>query len=239
MTNPGNAVGTNGAYGGRTSVNAFNDVLAGFAGRGILSGWQCVPKTGLTVALGGNGTARDVAIAEDDTGNKTTINNISEQPVDITLAAAPTIGQRIDVIVAYVDNPPEGSTTAIDNPAACGMIPVAGDVVTNNPVVPTEAQIRTAIGTDGGSSTTAYYVVLATIAVTEGMTDVVAGNITPGQSISLAAADAMLDPNSTNPVQNKVVTGAITDLQDDIGDINTALVKLNTGTGVTLNEPGQ
>lgn len=236
MTNPGNAVGTNGAYGGRTSVNAFNDVLAGFAGRGILSGWQCAPKAGLTVALGGNGTVRDVAVAEDDTGNKTTINNISEQPVDVTLADAPTIGQRIDVIVAYVDNPPEGSATAIDNPSACGMISVAGDVVTNNPVAPTEAQIRTAIGADGAASTTAYYVVLATISVTEGMTDVVAGNITQGQSISLGAADAMLDPNSTNPVQNKVITAAIEGLQSDIGDINTALVTLNTGAGVTLDE---
>lgn len=237
MTNPGNAVGTNGAYGGRTSVNAFNDVLAGFAGRGILSGWGCEPKAGLTVSLGGNGTVRDVAIVEDDTGNKTTANNISEQPVDVTLAPAPTIGQRIDVIVAYVDNPPEGVKTAIDNPGACGMIPVAGEVVTNNPVAPTEAQIRAAIGADGGVSTTAYYVILAQVAILEGATDIVADNITPGQRVSLAAADPMLDPTSTNPPQNKVVTEAIMDLRSDVGDINTALTNLDTGAGVIIDEP--
>lgn len=220
MTNPGNAVGTNGAYGGRTSVNAFNDVLAGFAGRGILSGWQCAPKAGLTVALGGDGVARDVAIAEDDAGNKTTVNNISEQPVDITLAAAPTIGQRIDVIVAYVNNPPEGSATTIDNPGACGMISVAGEVVTNNPVAPTETQIRTAIGEDGGVSATAYYVILAQISVTEGMTDIVAGNITQGKSVGAVEVDAMLDPTSTNPVQNKVITATLGDISSILEDIN-------------------
>ena len=70
MTNPNNAVGTNGAYGGRTSVNAFNDILGAFSS-GILSGWVCSPDTGLTLALGGDGTTRDVAVAEDTAGNKT------------------------------------------------------------------------------------------------------------------------------------------------------------------------
>lgn len=239
MTNPGNAVGTNGAYGGRTSVNAFNDVLAAFDGRGILSGWQCVPKAGLTVLLGGDGVTRDVAVAEDDTGNKTTVDNISEQPIDVTLADAPTIGQRIDLIVAYVNNPPEGSNTAIDNPGACGLISVAGDVVANNPTAPTESQIRTAIGADGGVSATAYYVILAQISVTEGMTDVTAGNITAGQKIGVGAVDQALNPLSDNPVANKVVTAEFQKVEGLIGDVNTALVKLDTGAGVTLDESGQ
>ena len=75
MTNPNNAVGTNGAFGGRTSVNAFNDGLASYSA-GIMSGWACEPSSGLTVVLGGDGNTRDVAIAEDNAGNKTTINNI-------------------------------------------------------------------------------------------------------------------------------------------------------------------
>lgn len=237
MTNPGNAVGTNGAYGGRTSVNAFNDVLAAFDGRGILSGWQCVPKAGLTVALGGDGVTRDVAVAEDDIGNKTTINNISEQPVDILITTAPTIGQRIDLIVAYVNNPPEGTTKAVDNPGAVGIIDVQGEVVPSNPVEPTEAQIRAAIGADGGVSATAYYVVLAKVSITEGMTDITADNIVAGESIGVGKVDAALNPNSENPVQNKVVTKAITDLQTDVGDINTALTNLDTGAGVIIDEP--
>lgn len=234
MTNPGNAVGTNAAYGGRTSVNAFNDIAAALSGRGILSGWKCVPKAGLTVALGGDGVNRDVAIAEDDIGNKTTVNNISEQPIDMTLSEAPSIGERIDVIVAYVNNPPEGTTSQIDNPEACGLIVVEGEVVANNPVAPTETEIRTAIGADGGNSVQAYYAVMATISVTEGMTDIVADNITAGATIGVGATDQELNPLSDNPVANKVITQKIEEIEDVIGDVNAALIRLDTGEGVTL-----
>lgn len=220
MTNPGNAVGTNGAYGGRTSVKAFNDNLSGYKGRGILSGWECQPKTGLTVQLGGSGVERDVAVAEDDTGNKTTVNNISEQPIDVTLADAPTLGQRIDVIVAYVNNPPEGNAETIDNPQACGLITVAGEIAENNPVAPTETQIRAAIGADGGVSTTAYYVVLATISILQGATDIVADNIQGGAKIGSITVDAALSPISENPVQNKVITAAIGDISMILEEIN-------------------
>lgn len=232
MTNPGNALGTNGAYGGRTSVDAFNDVLAGYDGPGILQGWQVVPKDGMTIALGGNGVSRDVALAQDDVGNKTTINNRSGQPVDLTLAAAPNLGQRIDVIVAYVNNPPEGTNTAIDNPGACGLIDVQGEVVANNPVVPDEDAIRTAIGEDGGSSTTSYYVVLATVAIGEGVTDLVADDITPGHKRGMGTVDAMLDPNSTNPVENKVITEKIQEIEDEIDGAAAMLARLDTGAGV-------
>lgn len=235
MTNPGNAIGTNGAYGGRTSVNASNDVLAAFSGPGILAGWQCVPKSGLTVALGGNGVVRDVAIAEDDTGNRTTVDNISEQPVDVTLTTAPNLGQRIDSIVAYVNNPPEGTTTDADNPGACGLIVVAGEVVATNPVAPTESDIRTAIGADGGVSTTAYYVVLAKVLVTEGMTDVVASNITMGDPIGVGITDKELNPLSDNPIANSAVTKEIQDIQTEINGADSTLTRIDSGAGVNLS----
>ena len=125
MTNPNNAVGTNAAYGGRTSVNAFNDDLTIYS-RGILSGWNCSPKSGMTVQIGGNGADRDAAVAEDNAGNKTSINNISGSPIDVTIPAAPATNNRIDLIVAYADNPPSGTSTVVDNPAACGIIVVSG-----------------------------------------------------------------------------------------------------------------
>lgn len=184
-TNPDNAIGTNAAYGGRTSVNAFNDDLAGFS-RGILSGWACTPNTGLTVSLGGDGNNRDVAIAEDNIGNKTTINNISGSPVDVTIAAAPGSNSRIDAIVAYVDNPPQGEETVADNPAACGIISVSGNAAAS-PVAPNDNAIRSAITTDGASGTTAYYVVLAYVTVASGTTDIVADNIAAGESAMLAS----------------------------------------------------
>lgn len=180
MTNPNNAVGTNAAYGGRTSVNAFNDDLAVYS-RGIMSGWACSPNSGLTVSLGGDGTTRDVAVAEDNSGNKVTINNISGSPVNVTLSAAPGSNSRIDAIVAYVDNPPQGSSTIADNYEACGLIAVSG-TVSSSPVPPTDSAIRSAITADGASGATAYYVILATVNIASGTTDIVEADITSGSS---------------------------------------------------------
>lgn len=184
-TNPNNAIGTNAAYGGRTSANAFNDILTGFS-RGILSGWVCSPNSGLTVSLGGSGTTRDVALAENNTGDKVTINNISNAPVDVTIGAAPASNSRIDAIVAYVDNPPQGTSTVADNPSACGLITVAG-IAASTPTAPSDSSIRTAITADGASGTTAYYVVLAYVTIAAGTTDIDADNISSGEYAGVGA----------------------------------------------------
>lgn len=185
MTNPNNAIGTNAAYSGRTSVNAFNDDLAAYS-RGILTGWNCQVDTGLTVMLGGGHSARDVAIAEDNAGNKTTINNISLDEVPVTLDTAPGANSRIDAIVAYVDNPPQGSSSTADNPEACGIIPVAGTPAVD-PQAPDDNAIRTAITADGASGTTAYYVVLATVTVPTGTTDLIPGYIQQGDKAKIGS----------------------------------------------------
>lgn len=201
MSNPNNAVGTNGAYGGRTSVNAFNDVLGAFT-KGILSGWACTPDTGLTVVLGGSGTTRDVAIAEDNVGNKTTINNISGSPISITIPSAPASNSRIDLIVAYVDNPPEGVSTTADNPDACGLIVVSGTAA-STPTEPDDGAIRTAITADGASGSNSYYVVLAEITIASGTTTLVSSNIVQGLS-AILGADAIGDGSITNDKLAKV-----------------------------------
>lgn len=189
MTNPGNAVGTNGGYGGRTSVNAFNDVLSAFNGRGIVKGWACIPKSGMTVSLGGQDLVRDVAIVENDIGQYTTLDNISTQPVDITLSDAPTLGARIDLIVGYVTNPPDSNGELIDNPDACGIITVESSVTTN-PIAPDEAMIREAITADGGSGVNAYYVVLAQVQVGTGMTTITNTEIMQGAKAKIAVDGA-------------------------------------------------
>lgn len=195
MTNPNNAIGTNAAYSGRTSVNAFNDDLAAYS-RGILTGWNCQVGTGLTVLLGGGHSARDVAIAEDNAGNKTTINNISLDEVPVTLDTAPGANSRIDAIVAYVDNPPQGSNSTADNPEACGIIPVAGTPAVD-PQAPDDNAIRTAITADGASGTTAYYVILATVTVPTGTTDLIPGYIQQGNKSTLNA-DQIADDSVTS-----------------------------------------
>lgn len=185
MANPNDAVGTNGAFGGRTSVNAFNDVLSAFSGRGIISGWACAPSSGLTVTLGGNGTDRDVAIAEDASGNKTTINNISQSPVAVTVNAASASNSRIDSIVAYIEDSPNGSGIT-DNPDVVNLLVVSGSVA-STPVAPNDSAIRSAITSDGASGSTAYYVVLANITIPTGTTDIDSTMISAGSKVQLAS----------------------------------------------------
>jgi hypothetical protein len=224
MTNPNNAVGTNAAYDGRTSVNAFNDGLAAYTS-GIMSGWGCVPDSGMTVSLGGDGNTRDVAVAEDNAGNKTTINNISGSPINVTLGAAPGSNSRIDVIVAYVDNPPQGSSSVADNPAACGIIAVQGTPA-NTPVVPNDGTIRTAITADGASGTTAYYVILAQITVTSGTTDITSQNIAAGANASIG----------TEQINDGAVTSDKIDFTTIRSVLYTASSSTTTVNSITLSE---
>lgn len=193
MTNPNNAIGTNAGFGGRTSPNALNDNLAAWT-RGVISGWACSPKSGMIVQIGGSGSDRDVAVAEDNAGNKTSINNRNGSPVNITLSGASSTGNRIDSIVAYVDNPAQGTSSDVDYAPACGIIAVKG-TVSSNPSAPTNAQIRTAITADGANGTAAYYVVLANVTVGQGVTTIGSGAIAQGTKATL---QQFMDSIATN-----------------------------------------
>lgn len=189
MTNPNNAVGTIGAYGGRTSVEALNDVLSAFDGRGIVNGFNAEPTTGLTVAIGG-GSSRDVAIAEDNNGDKTTINNRSGAPINVTMASAHATLYRGDSIVVYTNNPPQVTETLSDNPSACGIIPVQGTTASSASGVtfPTNAQIRSAITADGGLGTSAYYTILANVTLSPNMSTLTSSAIQQGARAFLRGA---------------------------------------------------
>lgn len=204
MTNPNNAIGTVGAYGGRTSVNAFSDNLQIYSGRGVVSGWAVAPDSGMTITFGGDGTTRDVAVAEDTMGNFTTVNNISEAPISVTIPTAPATNPRRDCIIAYVDNPPSVSTTTLDNPGACGLIVVQGTPAAL-PLPPSDADIRSAITVDGGTGTSAYYVILARVVIAPGTTVITSNMITTGERAKLRV-DAIypvgsiyMSVNATNP----------------------------------------
>lgn len=226
MTNPDNALGTNGAFGGRTSVNAFNDVLATFDGAGIVSGFEVEPDTGMTVNVGGDGTTRDVAVAEDPFGNRTTVDNISGDPIPVTIDTASTTTARIDSIVAYVNSPANASDTSVDNPTACGIISVNG----TSGGAPLDAAIRTAITADGGTGSTAYYVVIANVSVPANTTAITSGLISAGKSINLSnvatsgsnglmsgADKAKIDANiytaSSSPTPATVASGTVKALE--------------------------
>lgn len=211
MANPNNALGTNAAYGGRTTPEAFNDVLAAFSGRGVLSGWEVQPNSGMSIVCGGNGNTRDVAIAEDNAGNKTTINNISQSPVSLILSAAPVTGSRIDSIVAYVINPPNGSAQIKDNYEAVGLVIVSGQV-SDSPAPPDNTAIRSAISNDGVDGTNAYYTILGNITIGAGTTTIISDQISQGpraiiknSSIEFPTVDSSLSTSSTNAVENQAI----------------------------------
>lgn len=234
MTNPNNAIGTNAAYGGRTSAKAFNDVLGAFT-PGIVSGWQCQVDSGLTVMLGGSHSVRDVAVAVNNTGDKTSINNISADEVLVTVAAAPATDSRIDAIVAYVDNPPQGSATSADNPEACGIIAVQG-TIDADPEMPNESLIRSAITADGASGTTAYYVVLATVTVPTGTTDLIPGYIQQGEKSQLIImSDASnitmtnVDPGEGVPLAENHFIGVYSENPDVPLVFDYSLTEVDTG----------
>ena len=212
MTNPDNALGTNGAFGGRTSVNAFNDVLATFDSAGIVSGFEVEPDTGMTVNVGGSGTVRDVAVAEDPFGNRTTVDNISGDPIPVTIDTASTTTARIDSIVAYVNSPANASDTSVDNPTACGIISVNG----TSGGAPLDNAIRTAITADGGTGSTAYYVVIANVSVPANTTTITSGLISAGKSINLSnvattGSNGLMSGADKTALNN--ATSAISDLQ--------------------------
>ena len=228
MTNPDSTVGTNAGYNGRTTPNAFNDILAAYS-RGLVSGWACTPKTGMTVQLGGNGTTRDVAIAEDNAGNRTTINNRTATPVEITLAGAPATGNRIDSIVAYVENPQNGSGSSdVDFPSQVGIIAVSGTAA-GTPSAPTEANIRTAITADGATGASAYYVVLANITVGQGVTTIGSGVISAGASAIASAPIA--DGAITNA---KLANSAVTSNKINWADLQPTKTTETTSGSINL-----
>lgn len=244
MANPNNQIGTNAAYGGRTSPKAFNDVMAIFKGRGILSGWAVSPDSGLSIALGGNGTERDVAIAEDNAGNFTSVDNIASSPITFTMAVAPATQSRIDAVVVYIDNPPQGTSTATDNYGAVHILDVQG-AVSSSPVKPNDSAIRTAITADGASGVTAYYVVLAYITIPNGTTTITSNLIEQGAGVEFddalteiadgAVTSAKLASNAVGT--SKIADGAVTAVKITRDNINYGSTSGDIRIGVFNGKP--
>ena len=181
MTNPDNKLGVNAAFMGRTAPNTFNAELQSWTGRGIVSGFAVTPVSGMTVSIGAADGIPDVAIVEDDIGNRLIMNNRTTVAIEQTLSDAPDTGSRIDAIVIYTNNPPEvlEQIPTVDNPTVCAMLVVEGEA-SATPVAPDDTAIRTAITADDASGTTAYYAVVAYVTVENGVTDITAGEIEAG-----------------------------------------------------------
>lgn len=196
MTNPNNAVGANAAYNTRTSVDAFGDSLQLFNGSGVLSGWTVRPSSGMVVSVGGVAGIRDVAIAEDNMGNRLCIDNRSGLSIDMEIEAASVSSARYSAIVVYANKPAQAADNTPDAPSICGMIEAKGDATGV-----TEAQIRAAITADGGTGSIAYYAVLATVYVGAGTTVITSANI-KANHVGISSEDLIAD-NSIEDSQIK------------------------------------
>lgn len=188
MTNPNNALGTNAALGGRTSVDAFNDAISSLT-RGVVSGFAVTPSSAMTLNVGGTAGVRDVAVAVSPNGNRVSVDNRTTSPIKVTMAAASASSARIDAIVAYVNSPSQVTATTPDNPTACGIIPVSGTTSAQ----PTDSAIRTAISTDGGTGSTAYYAIIAIVKLAANTTTITSNMITMQKS---RIADSLVTNNS-------------------------------------------
>lgn len=195
MTNPNNALGTNAALGGRTSVDAFNDAISSLT-RGVVSGFAVTPSSAMTLNVGGTAGVRDVAVAVSPNGNRVSVDNRTTSPIKVTMAAASASSARIDAIVAYVNSPSQVTETAPDNPTACGIIPVSGTTSAQ----PTDSAIRTAISADGGTGSTAYYAIIAIVRLAANTTTITSNMITMQKS---RIADSLV---SNDSIANKAVT---------------------------------
>lgn len=195
MTNPNNALGTNAALGGRTSVDAFNDAISSLT-RGVVSGFAVTPSSAMTLNVGGTAGVRDVAVAVSPNGNRVSVDNRTTSPIKVTMAAASASSARIDAIVAYVNSPSQVTETTPDNPTACGIIPVSGTTSAQ----PTDSAIRTAISADGGTGSTAYYAIIAIVKLAANTTTITSNMITIQKS---RIADRLVTNAS---IANKAVT---------------------------------
>ena len=214
MTNPNNAIGVNAAYGTRTSVNALNDLAQVFNSRGVLSGWVASPKGGMTVSVGGVAGTRDVAVGEDNLGNRICLNNRLASSVDVTIPAASVSSARYDAIVVYANNPAQAANTAPDAPSVCGIIVASGSASGVS-----DAQIRSAITADGGTGSTAYYAVLAQVYVGAGSTVITSANI----SQSWLKIESEIEDGSITGA--KIANGAVTSSKIDWSSIATGRIE--------------
>ena len=195
MTNPGNIVRVRARNGGRASVYEANGWAQAYTS-GLLEGNGVTQNTvaDMKVLVGGSTTKPDVVLAVNPAGYRIALDLIGQQALTLT---TPASNKRISAIVAYTDDLSLATTedTVTGSPASCGLIVVNGTAAAN-PVDPTDAQIRTAITSDGATGSQASYCVIATILVADNTT-VIDNSLITAKNANLAGS-AIVEANNIN-----------------------------------------
>ena len=193
MTNPGNIVRVRARTGGRASVYEANGWAQAYTS-GLLEGNGVTQNTvaDMKVLVGGSTTKPDVVLAVNPAGYRIALDLIGQQALTLT---TPASNKRISAIVAYTDDLSLATTedTVTGSPASCGLIVVNGTAAAN-PVDPTDAQIRTAITSDGATGSQAAYCVIATVLVANDAT-VIDNSLITINNATLAGSNKVISSN--------------------------------------------
>ena len=181
MTNPDNIVRVRARNGGRASVYEANGWAQAYS-EGLLEGNGVVQNTSadMSVLVGGSATKPDVVLAKNPAGYKIALDLVGQQAVTLT---APASNSRISAVVAYTDDLSLSTdeTTTTGSPASCGLIVVNGTAAAT-PSAPTDAQIRSAITSDGATGSQASYAIIATVEVASSTTIITSSLIKNNQA---------------------------------------------------------
>lgn len=214
MTNPDNIVRVRARNGGRASVYEANGWAQAYTS-GLVEGSGVLQNTvaDMNVLVGGSTAKPDVVLAENPSGYKIALDLVGQQAVAIT---APATNSRISAIVAYTDDLSLQSTedTVTGSPASCGLIVVNGTAGAT-PSDPTDAQIRTAITSDGATGSQAAYCVIATIEVASNTTVI---------------TNSLISINSATVQSNNFGEASITADKLDFTTMNTAEIKTTSAS---------
>ena len=241
MTNPNNTVRVRARNGGRASVYEANGWAQAFL-QGLLEGTGVIQNTvaDMNVLVGGSATNPDVVLAENPSGYKIALDLVSQQAVAIT---APASNNRISAIVAYTDDLSLATTqdTVTGSPATCGLIVVNGTTA-NNPVEPTDAQIRTAITADGATGSQAAYCVIATIKVASNTT-VIDNALITNQIASLNINNIKNNSITSDKVDNSTFSRMTVNRTSGLNPAPLGTISLTnlvgkTGTGLSQSNGG-
>ena len=203
MTNPDNIVRVRARNGGRASVYEANGWGQAYS-NGLIRGNGVIQNTSadMNVLVGGSASKPDVVLAENPAGYKFALDIVGQQAVAIT---APASNSRISAIVAYTDDVslPTTEDTVTGSPSSCGLIVVNGTAAAD-PSEPSDAQIRTAITSDGATGSQAAYCVIATILVANTTTIITDSLITnkKAQPMPYENGDTLTIGNGTDGTTN-------------------------------------
>ena len=140
-------------------------------GAGITSGFSVVPKTGMTVSVGGETGVQDSAIVKAISGVIYPVGNLTGESLDVEIDGAPSTNSRIDAIVLSVDTT---STTSEINGEDLISVAVVKGTSSASPTAPSDADITSEIG--AGKA----FIVLGYVNIPAGTTDITADMIEQG-----------------------------------------------------------